>query len=192
MCIYQDYLDLSQKYRAEYGAQTILFMEVGTFFEVYALIKPDGTYMSINSAGIPAATNFADFSKINDLAFGRKQTVLHGMQVAMAGVGTAYAEKYIQKTQENGYTIVIYRQDLNDKTKRNLSEIISPGTYFPTENDIKLTNNVMCIWFQKTKMTKYAASQITIGIANIDIYTGKTALFQVVVQTDHSPATYDE
>ena len=192
MCIIQDYLDLSQKYRAEYGDQTIFLLEVGTFFEVYALIKPDGTYMSINSAGIPAESNIADFAKINDLAIARKQTVLHGMPAMMAGFGTAYAEKYIQKTQEHGYTLVIYRQDLNDKTKRNLSEIISPGTYFPTENDIKLTNNMMCIWFHKTKMTKYAASQITIGIANIDIYTGKTALFQVVVQPDHSPATYDE
>jgi DNA mismatch repair protein MutS len=192
MCISQDYLDLNQKYRAEYGDQTILFMEVGTFFEVYALIKPDGTYMSMNSAGIPAASNFADFIKLNDLAVGRKQTVLHGMPVAMAGVGTAYAEKYIQKTQEHGYTIVIYRQDPLDKTNRNLSEIISPGTYFPTENDIKLTNNMMCIWLHKTKMTKYIPSQMTIGLANVDIYTGKTALFQIVVPADHNPATYDE
>ena len=192
MSIVQEYLNLSQKYRAEYGDQTIVLMEVGTFFEVYALIKPDGTYMSINSAGTESASNIAEFAKTSDLVIAKKQSIVHKLPVVMAGFGTAYAEKYIQKMQESGYTIVIYRQDLNDKTSRNLSEIISPGTYFPAENDIKLTNNVMGVWLHKAKMTKYLPSQITIGLANIDIYTGKTALFQIVVQADHSPATYDE
>ena len=45
MSIVQDYLDLTKKYQAEYGAKTIVLMEVGSFYEVYALIKPDGTYM---------------------------------------------------------------------------------------------------------------------------------------------------
>jgi DNA mismatch repair protein MutS len=192
MSIVQDYLNFTQKYRADYGDQTIVLMEVGSFFEVYALIKPDGTYMSINSAGIPMPSNIAEFAKTNDLVIAKKQSIVHKLPVVMAGFGTAYVDKYIQKMQEHGYTIVIYRQDLNDKTSRNLSEIISPGTYFPQENDIKLTNNVMCIWLHKTKATKHIPSQITIGISNIDIYTGKTALFQIVVQADHSPATYDE
>lgn len=193
MSIVQDYLDLTQKYRAEFGDQTIVLMEVGSFFEVYALIKSDGTYMSIHSATAkPMVSNIAEFAKINDLVIAKKQSVVHKLPVVMAGFGTAYADKYIQKMQESGYTVVIYRQDLHDKTSRNLSEIISPGTYFPTENDINLTNNVMCIWLHKTKVTKMIPSKITIGIANIDIYTGKTALFQIVVQADHSPATYDE
>jgi DNA mismatch repair protein MutS len=193
MSIVQDYLDLAQKYRTEYGDQTFFLMEIGTFFEVYALIKSDDTYMSIHSVtGTTMVSNIAEFAKINDLVIAKKQSVVHKLPVVMAGFGTAYADKYIQKMQESGYTIVIYRQDLNDKTSRNLSEIISPGTYFPTENDNHLTNNMMCIWLHKTKMTKYIPSQITIGIANIDIYTGKTALFQIVVPVDHNPATYDE
>jgi DNA mismatch repair protein MutS len=193
MSIVQDCLDLAQKYRTEFGDQTFFLMEIGTFFEVYALIKSDGTYMSIHSvARTPMVSNIAEFAKINDLVIAKKQSILHKLPVVMAGFGTAYADKYIQKMQEAGYTIVIYRQDLNDKTSRNLSEIISPGTYFPTENDIHLTNNMMCIWLHKTKMSKMIPSKITIGIANIDIYTGKTALFQIVVQADHSPATYDE
>jgi DNA mismatch repair protein MutS len=45
MSIVQDYLELTKQYQAEYGSKTIVLMEVGTFFEVYALIKPDGSYM---------------------------------------------------------------------------------------------------------------------------------------------------
>ena len=34
--------------------------------------------------------------------------------------------------------------------------------------------------------------QVTIGIGNVDIYTGKTSLFQFAANYSHSPATYDE
>jgi DNA mismatch repair protein MutS len=214
MSIVQDYLNLTKKYKAEYGEQTLLLMEVGSFFEVYALIKPDGDYNGTSEAGTTngvanavgttnaaraseAGTNYigsniAEFSKINDLVIAKKSTCVGKLQVVMAGFGTAFVDKYIQKMQEHDYTIVIYRQDLNDKTKRNLSEIISPGTFFPTENDIHLTNNVMCIWLHKAKATKHMPCQVTIGIAAIDIYTGKTSLFQFQTEYNHSPATYDE
>jgi DNA mismatch repair protein MutS len=187
MSIVQDYLDLTKKYQTEYGPQTIVLMEVGSFFEVYALIKPDGTYM-----GSP----IVDFAKINEMVIARKTNVfVDKMPVAMAGMGTAYAEKYIQKLQDHHYTIVLYKQDSGNKTSRSLSEIISPGTYFPLETEItsgKLSNNVMCIWLYKSKATKLTPSQVTLGLANIDIYTGKTTLCQFQTNYNHSPATYDE
>ena len=117
----------------------------------------------------------------------------------MAGFGIAYRDKYIQRSQEQDYTIIFHEQDPVDKTKRSLTEIISPGTFFPGDNDNGhghndsiMSNNVMCIWLHKAKATKTMPCQVTIGIANIDIYTGKTSMFQVAVNYDHNPATYDE
>jgi DNA mismatch repair protein MutS len=184
MALVQDYLDLTQKYKAEYGEKTLVLMEVGSFFEVYALIKPDGTY---------TGSNIADFAKINEMVIAKKNTCVGKLPVVMAGMGTAYADKYIQKLQEHNYTIVIYKQDAQQKTSRSLAEIISPGTYFPMETDSAiLTNNIMCIWLHKSTASKTRPCQVTIGLANIDIYTGKTALFQFVANYIHSPATYDE
>lgn len=183
MSIVQDYLDLTKKYQAEYGAKTIVLMEVGSFYEVYALIKPDGSYIG---------SHIEDFARINEMVIAKKTNVMiGGLQVVMAGMGTAHAEKYIQKLQDNDYTIVLFKQDAINKTKRGLAEIISPGTYFPVDSD-KLTNNVMSIWLQKSKATKTMPCQVTMGLANIDIYTGKTALFQFQATYSHSPATYDE
>jgi len=183
MSIVQDYLDLTKQYQAEYGSKTIVLMEVGSFFEVYALIKPDGSYM-----GSP----IEEFAKINDMVIAKKSNVIvNNYPVVMAGMGTGYAEKYIQKLQDHHYTVVIFKQDLDNKTVRSLSEIISPGTYFPLENE-NLTNNIMCIWLHKAKATRSLPCQATIGLANIDIYTGKTALFQFQTAYNHSPATYDE
>jgi DNA mismatch repair protein MutS len=149
--------------------------------------------MGTNGMGTGTSTNIEDFAKINDMVIAKKSNVMvDNLQVVMAGMGTVYADKYIQKLQDHDYTIVIYRQEPLDKTKRSLSEIISPGTYFPLENDSMLTNNMMCIWIHKCKATKTMPCQVTIGLANIDIYTGKTGLFQFQINYNHSPATYDE
>jgi DNA mismatch repair protein MutS len=206
MCIVKEYLDLTKKYKADYGDKTIVLMEVGSFYEVYALINPDGNYngtngmgtngMGTNGMGANANTyigsNIEEFAKINDMVIAKKSTFVDKLQVVMAGVGTAYADKYIQKMQDHDYTVVIYKQDLINKTSRNLSEIISPGTYFPIDNDYGLSNNMMCIWLHKSKATKSMPCQVIVGIANIDIYTGKTSLFQFQTMYNHSPATYDE
>ena len=186
MALVQDYLELTKKYKKEYGEKTVLLMEVGSFFEVYALINPDGTY---------TGSNIEEFAKINEMVIAKKNTCVGKLPVVMAGMGTSYAEKYIYKLQEHGYTIVIYRQESENKSSRTLSEIISPGTYFPNENENdleRMSNNMMCIWLHKSKTTKTMPCQVTIGLANIDIYTGRTALFQFTSNYSHSPATYDE
>ena len=183
MSIVKDYLELTKKYKREYGEKTLVLMEVGSFFEVYALINPDGSYMG---------SNIEEFTKINEMAIAKKNSIINERQVVMAGVGTAYVDKYIQKLQDHNYTIVIYTQNINGKNAtRSLSEIISPGTFFPSESE-NLSNNVMCIWLHKSKATKMMPPQVTIGIGNVDIYTGKTSLFQFVANYSHSPATYDE
>jgi DNA mismatch repair protein MutS len=194
MSIVQEYLDLTKKYQADYGEKTIVLMEVGSFFEVYALINPDGNYTGTNEVGTTyIGSQIEAFAKINEMVIAKKSNVcLEKYQVVMAGMGTAYADKYIQKLQDHDFTVVIYKQDSLNKTSRSLAEIISPGTYFPQETDIKLTNNIMCIWLHKSNATKTMPCQVTIGLANIDIYTGKTALFQFQTNYNHSPATYDE
>ena len=63
MSIVKDYLELTKKYKREYGEKTLVLMEVGSFFEVYALINPDGSYMG---------SNIEEFTKINEMAIAKK------------------------------------------------------------------------------------------------------------------------
>jgi DNA mismatch repair protein MutS len=183
MSIINEYLELTKKYKREYGEKTLVLMEVGLFFEVYALINPDGTY---------TGSNIEEFAKINDMVIAKKAHCTGDLQTVMAGMGTAHADKYIQKLQEHDYTIVIYKQEGAGKNiTRVLAEIISPGTFFPSESE-KLSNNIMCLWLHKSNATKSLPSQVTVGLSNIDIYTGKTSLFQFAMPYNHSPATYDE
>jgi DNA mismatch repair protein MutS len=183
MSIIKECLENTKKWQTEYGAKTVVFTQIGSFLEVYSLLNADGTYTD---------NTIQYVAQINDMVIASKNIFVDGKQVVMAGVGMAYIDKYIKKLQEHNYTIVIYKQDINAKnTTRSLSEIISPGTFFSPESE-ELSNNVMSIWLHKSAQSKYAASQVSIGVANIDIFTGKTSLFQFSADYNHNPSTYDE
>jgi DNA mismatch repair protein MutS len=106
-------------------------------------------------------------------------------------------EKYLRKIQDAGYTAVVYTQDVNVKnTKRSLAGIYSPGTYFQTETP-HLTNSITCIWIHLVENKSLLkgipkGKYVMVGIANIDIYTGKTSIFEFSEQYINSPTTYDE
>ena len=190
MAMIKEYFELTKKYKTEYGEKTVVLYQVGQFMELYALLEKDGTY-SMN--------DIEDFTKINDMAIGNKHCQYNNKAVMMAGVGVPYVDKYIQRTQEHGYTIVIYKQDTNAKnTTRSLSEIISPGTFFPLDgegenNNISyLNNSIMCIWIHKTNVSRFMPPQVIIGIAIIDIFTGRTSLSQFSTDCLNSHTSYDE
>ena len=58
MSLVENYLSYTKKWKEEYGEKTLVLMQVGTFFEVYALIDENG-----NNQG----SNIDDFSRINDM-----------------------------------------------------------------------------------------------------------------------------
>lgn len=183
MTLVEEYLSYTKKWKSEYGEKTIVLMQVGSFFEVYALV---------DSKGNMVGSNIQEFASINDMVISRKSQCVGNQQVMMAGFGIAQTEKYFKKLQEAGYTVVVYTQDSQSKnTTRSLSEIISPGTYF-THDSVELSNNISCIWLHKSKSTTFMKSQITIGVSNIDIFTGKTSVSQYSKDYYHNPSTYDD
>lgn len=180
MTVVEEYISLTTKWKVEYGEKTLVLMQVGSFFEIYALLDPEG-----NMTG----SNIQDVASINDLAISNKS---NQRDVVMAGFGTPYIEKYLKKLQEAGYTVVIYIQEMQgNTTTRKLSEIISPGTYFLHDSP-EISNNITCIWIHKSNQLSFLKSQITFGISNIDIHTGKTSVSQYSNEYYHNPSTYDE
>ena len=55
----------------------------------------------------------------------------------MAGFKDYTLDKQVNKLQNNGYTSIIYVQDMPEQnTSRSLSHIVSPGTHFNDEENI--------------------------------------------------------
>jgi len=102
-------------------------------------------------------------------------------------------DKYLKKLQEAGYTIIVFTQDEQAKnTTRSLAGIYSPGTYFSLESTTRITNNITCIWIHVANNMRTKDKQIHVGIANIDIYTGKTTIFEFNELYLLNPTTFDE
>ena len=191
MALINEYFDLTKKYINEYGEKTILLMQVGSFFEVYGKLNKDNKYLP--------DSKIQDFYQICELNISSKKCFIGSLnnkekyEIMMAGVNVSQLDKYVKKLLDAGYTIPVHTQDINAKnTTRSLLHIFSPGTYFTTENN-RLTNNTCCIWLYYSENNILSKGKtLTIGIANIDIYTGKTNLYQVTEPYKNNPTTYDE
>ena len=186
MALIKDYFEKTQKYIDEYGENTIVLMQVGAFFEVYGL--QNKTNGNITGSQISA------FSSICDLNIADKKTCVGKENVIMAGFSHYMIDKYLKKLQEAGFTIIVFTQDEQAKnTTRSLAGIYSPGTYFSLDsNTTRITNNISCIWIHLSTNLKSRDKQVHVGISNIDIYTGKTTIFEFNELYMMNPTTFDE
>jgi len=186
MALIKEYFELTKKYQDDYGENTILLMQCGAFFEVYGNYNKD--------TNIIEGSKINEFSQICELSIVEKNVFIgFENQLMMAGFKDFQIEKYLRKIQAAGFTAVVYIQDENIKnTTRSLAGIYSPGTYFNYETP-KLTNSITCIWINYIENKIIMKGKfIVIGMANIDIFTGKTTLFQYKEIYINNPTTYDE
>jgi DNA mismatch repair protein MutS len=184
MALVTEYFDLTIQYSKKYGEKTIVLMQVGAFFEVYGCYnrEKDATFGS----------QIVEFSTICDLNIADKKMSLGGNDtVVMAGFSHFMIDKYVKKLQGAGYTIVVYVQnETSSKITRQLSCIYSPGTYFSPESTFQITNSIMCVWLNTCVL--YGKKNIYIGIANIDIFTGKSNIFEYSeVYNELCPTVFD-
>ena len=183
MALVQKYFQLTDQYIKEYGEKTILLMQVGEFMECYGLQDK-------------SVSKIEDFSKICDLKIAEKNCCVDKSQVLMAGFKVCFIDKYVRKCQDVGYTVVVYTQDQACKdTTRSLAGVFSPGTYFQAEDTPTLTNNISCIWMERLESRIVKSRELPrlfVGVANVDILTGKSHLFEYEEVFTASPTIYDE
>jgi len=185
MAVIREYFDITKKYQTDYGNNIILLMEVGSFYEVYGLHDKKSEEI--------IGSKIIEFSQICELNVVDKKASLDNYDIVMAGFKNIMIEKYLKKIQDAGYTAIVYSQDESAKnTTRSLSGIFSPGTYFSNDN-VRLTNNVVCIWIDFIVNSLFMKGKyVVVGVSNIDIYTGKTSIFQFKEIYINNPTTYDE
>lgn len=100
MALIKEYFDLTKRYQDEYGDNTILLMQVGSFFEVYGIYNQKTE--SINGSKI------IDFSQICELNIVEKNTCVGSDNVMMAGFKDMQIEKYIKNTRCRFYSSCLY------------------------------------------------------------------------------------
>jgi len=185
------YLKLTKQYKQEYGEQTVLLMQVGSFFEIYGYYEKDSKELSPN-------TPIKEVSQICNLNIAEKKLIHNGCSIVMAGFRDYSLDKYIQKITDGEFTAIVYIQEKNGRDViRKLHGIYSPGTYISYETDIspQITNNIMCIWFEVSKTISQNISyqqKLIYGVSVINIFTGESFIFEHECQFHMNPTTFDE
>ena len=178
MSLIKDYFLKTEELKKKYGEKSVVLMQVGSFYEIYGLKKKGEIYGS----------SIQDVASFCEMEIANKKNCVGKDNVVMAGFGIKdyILEKYLKKMQDNNYTVAVYEQkEEAGKINRELVSIYSPGTYFSNDS-VNISNNITCIWCQKT------TKSIVIGASNIDIFTGKSAIFEYDEELVKHNTIFDE
>lgn len=186
-----EYFRLTELMMKRYGPNTILFMQVGAFFEIYATKSPETG--KITRSRIEEVSAICGGLAITD----KKQ--MHGKDlVVMAGFRDYSLDRYLQLVVDADMTAVVYTQKeiAPGKMTRELSGVYSPGTFLPADADTstKMSNRVLCIWIDQIQAFSRSVSccRSVCGAATVDIFTGESALFEYEPESSEiAPATFD-
>jgi DNA mismatch repair protein MutS len=172
MTIIDEYLDYQTQYTKEYGSNTCVLMQIGHFYEAYAVE---------NEKEKTNAENIYRLSDIMNIQLTRKNKSIqenHRGNPLMIGVNLLSIDKYIQILLNAHYTIVLIEQVTPPpEPERKVTEIYSPGTNIThlTKGD---TNNMVCIYMETIKDIKNMKNILFIGLSAIDLSTGKSIVYE--------------
>ena len=161
----QTYFDLQRFFEEKYGNDTVVFMEIGTFFEVYEVNNDDEQ--------IGKAKEIAELLNIQLTKKNKNIIENSDKNPLLAGVPAVSFERYLNRLiSEQKYTVIVVKQKgTPPKISRYIAQIVSPGTNFEhiVDND---DNYIVSLLVDKHK------DMYTVGYSAIDVTTGKTWLYE--------------
>ena len=177
MHILNEYIDYHAKYTSLYHTNTVIMMEVGSFFELYAI--PDETsetgFMGANIYTICDLLNIQVTKRNKSIAEVNKDNFL------MAGFPNHSVKKYIDILVDNKFVVVLVEQvSQAPKIVRKPTHVYSPSTHV---DNLKThhTNYMMSIYIEKLKSKN-----------NEDIYMTGWSLFDPSTGTSYAHETTTE
>ena len=175
----QTYFDLQRHFEDKYGKDTVVFMEIGTFFEVYEVNNDDEQ--------VGKAKEIAQLLNIQLTKKNKSIIENSDKNPLLAGVPSVSFERYLSRViQEQKYTIIVVKQKgTPPKISRYVSQIVSPGTNFDhiIDND---DNYIVSILLDRYK------DIYSVGYSAIDVTTGKTWLYETYGTSEDPSYALDE
>jgi len=160
MMLIDDYLAYLEKYKLKYGDNTVVFMQVGMFFELYD-INADSNYLN----------NIADICNIQISRKNKNIIEVSKNNPLMAGFPLYVLNKYTQLILDNNYTIILIEQVSEPPNpERKITEILSPSTNINQYN--KKSNYVVVLYYEVIN------NNLVAGISGIDLSTGVNFIYE--------------
>jgi len=173
------YFELQEYFEKRYGKNSIILIEIGSFFEIYEVNNDE---LKIGKAKeIAELLNIQLTKKNKSIA---KNSVKNPL---LAGVPTVSIDRYIARLIAlKKYTIIIIKQKgTPPKVKRYISNIISPGTNFEYQTEAT-ENNIVSIIIDRNQ------DIYSFGYSAIDVTTGKTIVNEMHSTKEDKTYALDE
>ena len=178
-----DYDKYKKKYEKKYGKNTIVFMQLGGFYELCSVLDGDNKYGELDIYNIcNNILNIAVATKKNKYKISNKNDALTYLQ---AGFPLLSIDKYVPILLKHNYTIIIVDQVTEPPNpERKVTNIISPGIYIPNENNKNISNNYLMSIFIETYNKNKTNSFNLCGVSAIDLTTGKNYIHDIKYNID--------
>lgn len=163
--IYDDYINYSEEYRRKYGERTVVLMEVGSFFEIYAVQNKEET----------SGADIATICDLCNLQLSRKNKAVIESSRAnplMAGFPSFALSKHTQLLLASDYTVVLIRQVTSPPNpRREVTEILSPGLQLCPQG---IDGSWLFVSYWDNN-----GGGLTAGFCGVDVSTGQTWVYEV-------------
>lgn len=179
--MFNEYIELYQRYTQQYGPKTAIFLMVGSFYELYDIQDTETGETQANVReivdflGIQLSSKQADLGKGKDGLF--------------AGFPDFALHKWAGRLTSAGWTVVIVDQikDMRGKVKeRKVSRILSPSTHIENTSSTE-TPYVITLFFESTQQ-----QAPLFGAAVLDLTTGTTRTYSGRATGRHDIWTADD
>jgi DNA mismatch repair protein MutS len=159
--LYDEYESYVLKYKKEYGDNTVVLYQCGSFFEIYS--SGDGE------------VRIKELSELLNIQLSRRNKAIievNRSNTLMAGFPDYTIEKYLNILVDNNYTVIIVSQiSPPPKPVRAVTQIVSPGTRIINNDNNVDSNNLVSIYIEELKSSN---NKILVGISLIDLSTGQS------------------
>ena len=191
--VMKEYFRLQREHFITHGPRIFLLMQIGAFYEIYAIRLSSGGSGDIYNP----ESLMAEFLEITDYKKMEKGQMFEEKEIIGAGFRDYQLDEILASLTQSGYTVVFYNQKATKKDRvqeRELGGIVSPGTYVSgIEGEMgmglggkmvgKTTNHIMFIWLdiccrKKGKVLGGGEYQLNIGVSVMNIFSGQSFMLE--------------
>jgi DNA mismatch repair protein MutS len=167
--MYEEYFEYLFNNRLRYGKKTMVWMMVGSFYEMYA--RESDQESIIHLKNVSNILGFTVTKRNNNIPVSDSNPY-------MSGFPTVVLSKNLARVLQHNYTIVIVEQfdSCGQKQKsRKVEKIYSPSTYIEDET---VDNNILsCIYIHSWKCPISKKILTGCSISSIDLGVGKSYVY---------------
>jgi DNA mismatch repair protein MutS len=177
------YFDDQQKYQKQFGDKTVVYIQVGDFFEIYGAEMTNGDQLGV----------LDKISKLCNFTVSQKNVNVSGAsKVFMGGFPLYMIDKYVNiLVDDYGWTVVVIKQDeQRSGTTRSLEGIYSPGTNIRTSDD---SNTLAMVYIESVNNRKGTGLKtVYIGLSSMDCLSGQATVYETFASDQQTSIIFDE